>query len=115
MIEARHGIPVQAYTEMVPGARKLQHAGSDEFRALLEREAQVNPYGGAVFRTKVAEEFLGVHLIMVKMGPSDNNATSFCMVISLQWDGAELRLIYALYEREDAHYDHHTKRDDGDV
>lgn len=98
MIEARHGIPVQAYTEIEAGARKIQYAGSDKFKALLEREAQVNPHGGAVFRIKVAEEFLGVHLMMVRTGPSDDTLTKICMVISLQWDGAELRLIYALYE-----------------
>ncbi|KAG6356810.1 hypothetical protein INS49_014684 [Diaporthe citri] len=98
LIEARHGVPDMAYTETGPTANSLQQATSTRLRAILETEERANPFGGAVFRTNVAEEFVGIHLIRVKVGPSADTSTKIGLVICLQWDGAELRLSYALYE-----------------
>ncbi|KAJ4390719.1 hypothetical protein N0V93_004317 [Gnomoniopsis smithogilvyi] len=97
-ITARHGIPDAAYTETGPDTKSLQQASSARLRTILEFEERVNPFGGAVFRTNVAEEFDGIHLISLKTGPNDNNTHEVAVVVSLQWDGTELRLNYALYE-----------------
>lgn len=105
LVEASHGIPAAAYRKTRPGgpvaSRSPQQTISTRLEAILESEERVNPSGGAVFRTNGGEEFLGVHLIRLKTGLQDagpGTAHEIVVVISLQWDGAALRLIYGLYQ-----------------
>lgn len=98
LVTRRTGMPPSAYTETGTGVKPLESTGSQRLREIWEEEQRQNPFGGAIFRTNAAEEFLGIHLITMKTGPSEDNIQQIVVIISLQWDGTRVRIAYALHE-----------------
>lgn len=98
IIESDTGLPAAAYTKTGPTAKAPgTNTGSEQLQRIWENEQRLNPFGGAIFTTNAAEEFLGVQLIIIKPAPARTDPQQVLLFISLQWDGAKVKHNYALH------------------
>lgn len=100
IIESNTGLPSAAYTKTGPTAKAPDiYTGSEQLQRIWENEQRSNPFGEAIFTTNAAEGFLGVQLITIKSTPaSAADIQQVLLLISLQWDGAQVKLNYALHK-----------------
>lgn len=99
IIETDTGLPSAAYTKTGPTAKVPDtNTGSEQLQRVWENEQRSNPFGGAIFTTNAAEEFLGVQMITIKPTPTNAGPQQILLFISLQWDGAQVKLNFALHK-----------------
>lgn len=99
IIESDTGLPSAACTKTGPTTKAPDtNTGTEQLQRIWENEQRSNPFGGAIFTTNAAEEFLGVQLITIKPTSASADPQQILLFISLQWDGAEVKLNFALHK-----------------
>ncbi|KUI64680.1 Vegetative incompatibility protein HET-E-1 [Cytospora mali] len=108
LVGSRRGYPAAAYfeTPLSVGREVDNHDPSTEmywvdqvpadFRGMWSTEPLAKQIRGAVFRTQEAEQFVGVHIINLKLGPEEPNQP-LVLVVCLQWNGDRLSFNHGLY------------------